>query len=691
MNYASFEISIHQLQDEYYLLYRFTPADVNEDIPVISDRPIGVSFNEEQLRASANNYEQYGNLLTKMLFSGDTLLQTYRNVKVKTQQRNMGLRFRLHIEAGAKKLHNFRWELLLDPETGLRISTDENIIFSRYLTSPYWGKIELKPKGTLKAIVAVANPVDADPQIDVIDEVARACEGMKGIDIHVISTSHGCSTVESLVEALRSEPKIDILYLVCHGILDGDEPYLLLENDKGCQEPVSGKVFVSRIQQIQNRPRLAILVSCQSAGNGSGDALSAIGPMLVDIGIPAVIAMQHDLSLETAARFIPIFFRELQRDGQIDRAMAAARAAVQDRLDSWVPVLYMRLLSGRLWYMPGYWGGENNTERIPSQIDHISNQELTPIIGPGLVEPIYGTYREIAENLADTVNYPMNPDDRESLPQIAQFLAISHDITYPYNRLVEVLIKNLQAKYQYHFPGELVLKPQDKLVHIIEMLGSKIRSENPREPHRVLATLPLPVYITANQDSMLEHALREAGKDPQTYLCPWNKDMERYNIRNKTIFDLEPDFQPSPERPLVFHLFGTWDRRESVVLTADQYIEFLIGVASIKDRIPEVVGQYLTATSLLMLGFHTDEWGFRVVFHLLKMPGADKRSEFTHIAAQTEPEDGEMIEPVRARRYLERFFQKNLIDVYWGTSEEFLSELMRHWKQIGEENHNVLH
>ena len=35
--------------------------------------------------------------------------------------------------------------------------------------------------------------------------------------------------------------------------------------------------------------------------------------------------------MTTVARFMPVFFRELQRDGQIDRAMAAARGAVRDR------------------------------------------------------------------------------------------------------------------------------------------------------------------------------------------------------------------------------------------------------------------------------------------------------------------------------------------------------------------------
>ena len=71
-----------------------------------------------------------------------------------------------------------------------------------------------------------------------------------------------------------------------------------------------------------------------------------MGPRLAEAGVPAVLAMQGDISMETVSRFMPTFFHELQRDGQIDRAMAAARGAIRDRHDWWAPALFMRLRSG---------------------------------------------------------------------------------------------------------------------------------------------------------------------------------------------------------------------------------------------------------------------------------------------------------------------------------------------------------
>jgi hypothetical protein len=43
---------------------------------------------------------------------------------------------------------------------------------------------------------------------------------------------------------------------------------------------------------------------------------------------------------------------ELQRDGRVDRAMAAARKSVLHHLDWWLPVLFLRVRHGMLW-QPG--------------------------------------------------------------------------------------------------------------------------------------------------------------------------------------------------------------------------------------------------------------------------------------------------------------------------------------------------
>ena len=155
---------------------------------------------------------------------------------------------------------------------------------------------------------------------------------------------------------------------MCHGAIVKGEPRLWLETDEGNVQVVGAGELVAAMSRTDNPLRLVVLASCQSAGTGaSADALTAFGPLLAAAGIPAVIAMQEKVSMELIQDFMPKFFAELASDGQIDRAMAVARGftVTQKRLDYWIPVLFMRLRSGSLWYQAGF-GDTKDLDRWPS-------------------------------------------------------------------------------------------------------------------------------------------------------------------------------------------------------------------------------------------------------------------------------------------------------------------------------------
>ena len=71
----------------------------------------------------------------------------------------------------------------------------------------------------------------------------------------------------------------------------------------------------------------------------------------------------------------------------------------------------------------------------------------------------------------------------------------------------------------------------------------------PAEPHKVLAGLGLSIYLTTNPDNLLADALLDAGKKPHVVLCP------RSDQRDE-LADEDPNYRPSVEEPLVYHLFG---------------------------------------------------------------------------------------------------------------------------------------
>ena len=223
--------------------------------------------------------------------------------------------------------------------------------------SSAYRSFRLSPKTQLTALAVVANPSNLAqfqlPPIDVQGEVTRARTSMRGVGVTTLA-SGGTATLNNLSDRLR-ESGHDILYLVCHGSMVDGEPWLWMEDGGGSAARVRGSSLVARLKELRRRPRLIVLASCQSAGRGDGGNLGActaavsLGPRLAGTGIPAVLAMQGSVSMETVSDFMPVFFRELSRDGQIDRATAVARSAVSDRPDFWMPVLFMRLKSGRIW------------------------------------------------------------------------------------------------------------------------------------------------------------------------------------------------------------------------------------------------------------------------------------------------------------------------------------------------------
>jgi hypothetical protein len=80
------------------------------------------------------------------------------------------------------------------------------------------------------------------------------------------------------------------------------------------------------------------------------------------------------------------------------------------------------------------------------------------------------------------------------------------------------------------------------------------------------------------------------------------------------------------------------------------------------------------------------EWNFRVLFRsILSKQGGGRLDQYAHIAAQIDPEEGPIQAPDGARTYLEKYFSKGTeISIFWGSVQDFLSELFRRWKAGGQ-------
>jgi hypothetical protein len=260
---------------------------------------------------------------------------------------------------------------------------------------------------------------------------------------------------------------------------------------------------------------------------------------------------------------------------------------------------------------------------------------------------------EVAEKLAADYDYPF--DDRNNLPKVAQYVTVDHGDT-----------------------NQFVAK--DAIVDWFARCAPPDFS-NPDEIHRVMAELPFTTYITTNYDNFMTQALTRAvsGKRPHKEVCKW------YLVSNPQTPSAEFEFTPTIEEPVVYHLHGVLENVESMVLTEDDYLDFLMYISLQKNIIPSAIEQTFGGTSLLFLGYSLKDMNFKVLFRRLAY--FLQWNPKTHVSVQLEPKAGESISEAeqikqarRQKKYLEKHFGIQKIKIYWGPCEQFATELRARWE-----------
>lgn len=644
-------------------------ADSDVEIRPLGERPVLVQIEYEQLMAVVEPRER-GQILTRMLFADPRAVNAFAQACAVARSRNSPVRLRLKIAADAAELHALQWELLRDPTDDTSLGFGEQIYLTRYLAGADWQPIRLRARSQLRTLISIAAPLDSMDYglspIRVVDELRLAALGRQHEPVSVLAGSRR-PTLAAIMAQLREGQ--DIYYLVAHGRLIDGEPWLYLEDAKGRTAPVAGAEFAKQVAELAVRPRLVVLVSCESAGDGVTPTLLALGPQLAEAGVPAVVAMRGAVALETASAFLTTFTRELRRDGHIERAVSVARGAVREQLDGSAPVLFSRLRSGRIWYVPGFAADEASFERWPALIRSVREGRCTPILGIGLLESLIGSTRDLARRWADHHGFPLSPAMREDLPQVAQYIAVKQDDRFIRSELREAIRAQLLQRFGNVLP-ELVTRPEVPLDELVRFAGELRAKDDPTEPHQALAALPFPLYLTTNPDSLLEAALQRAGRRPTRLSCPWNDSVEQAGAQR-------PE-DPSVIRPLIYHLFGHLREPDSLVLTEDDYFRYLIGTTSNNALIPPVVRYRLTDTALLFLGFRLEDWNFRVLFRSVMNDAVrNRRRRNTHVAVQLDLDESQASQPAQARRFLERYFGDADVSIYWGSAEDFIRELLQ--------------
>ncbi|MBZ5740287.1 SIR2 family protein [Nocardioides mangrovi] len=668
------------------------PGDT-EDYQYFAPDP--VTFDLTALAEHAGDATAYGAELGRMLYGQGAGTYLDRAVRL---AREMPVYVRLAIDDNAPPGYQaIRWEALRDPTTGDRLCTVENIRFSRYVSNPDGTPpTPLKLRDQLSALVVVANPAGIEGHhdglaqltpLDVDDEVKRAKDALANMAVRVLvgeDTAEGeeprRATANRILEAMR-EQETNALYLVCHGMLDDGGPVIFLENDRGNVERVDGAAFAERVRDLGQRvPTLAALVSCQSAGQDpaagtapeglveSRTALTAFGPLLSRAGCSVVVAMQGNVAVDTAASFLPRFFKELDKDGIAARAMSVARAVISEVPDWYAPVLYSRLKRGSAWYLPRF--GTETEGRFRALHSRIAEKGCTPIVGSGLAaeDGILPTREGLAEGWAERRQVPVVGDARADLASVARYVAVdSRERGVARAEMSQFLRHWMKTRHAAQHPGVDWQTPD--LHDLIRTVGREVRQQaNGEDCYSRLARLQLPVFVTSSWTSLLEDALVDAGKKPVSTHFEWYRSLPSEPPENVGF---------EPQRPLVYHLFGSLEKSISLVLTEDDYFTWLRAWVKQVDKgsaIPGYVKPPLTENSLLFVGFTFDDWEFRMIFQAIKSFEGRLHGESRHIGVQFEP--GTLrVEPEAAQDYLESYLDADELDPYWGRSAEFLREL----------------
>ena len=144
------------------------------------------------------------------------------------------------------------------------------------------------------------------------------------------------------------------------------------------------------------------------------------------------------------------------------------------------------------------------------------------------------------------------------------------------------------------------------------------------------------------------------------------------------------DFQPTEKSPAVVHLFGLEDYTNTLVLSEDDHINFLLnavenlGKENVSDVYPGYLQAALSESSLLLLGYHMRDWDFRTLFRFLskvRKPDSMEARVAPSIAIQFKPSLGKKENEAKSLKYLEEYFKTGKFMVKWDSTEEFIYEL----------------
>ncbi|MCB0209823.1 MAG: SIR2 family protein [Anaerolineae bacterium] len=342
---------------------------------------------------------------------------------------------------------------------------------------------------------------------------------------------------------------------------------------------------------------------------------------------------------------------------------------------------------------------ENTDEEVKWSylVQLIKQEKLTPLLSNKLTLTHLFGHKDIAEEWAEKIEYPLS--DISNLAHIALYYCVINGgdewltkvdfLDFLKKKLLEVnkTAPNSNPSFLGFLEDGLSELTLSDIAKQLDYISAVVRPSN---PFSILAKLPLPLYLTTSYHTLMEKALEEAGRSPQIGVYHWNEALWNTFEPDGLLASLTPqaNVKPTVENPLVYHLLGIDTIPQSLVLTEDNYFDFLENISQDLERpgdrpggIPIVVHESLSRTALFLLGYNLYGWDFRVAFR-----GSIKRilqtSNFNrphNLLIQLNPGPENSIKnKQQVQNYLANYFSTYKFKIYWSDVEGFVSNLWNH-------------
>jgi len=318
-------------------------------------------------------------------------------------------------------------------------------------------------------------------------------------------------------------------------------------------------------------------------------------------------------------------------------------------------------------------------------IDQIHQKKCTPVISNQIIIESLFSDDSLMPAWADSINYPLT--DQYNLTRIAQFLSVtqqdpvrakSNYLHFLKRSLLNLAQQNSEANQNFLS----LVRNELRSLTFSQLATERLYLPNFKEeldhPLSILAALDVPIYLTTSHHTFIEAALRAVGKTPRTEVYAWQEGMED-NLPAE--FKTNLNFDPEVQTPLVYHWHGLDAYPDSLVLTEDDHLEFLVNVTQDLQEpgvIPSSVRNALSSSLLLLLGYDLHAWDLRVMLQGL-IKGKPRRPR--SFAIQIIPESQASIKSLEHfQEYLHKYFGQVRFDVYWGDVQSFMQTLWAEWE-----------